>query len=285
MKAIFLGFSIANFTTVANLVVVHVVDDGHHQHDFDAGFVHVFDGAKLHVKQVADLAVAVGVVADAVELQVGVAQTRCEGLLREFLALGELDAVRCSLHGVVSDLAGVADGVEEVRAHRRLATAELHGHLAARLDLHRVVENFLNLFPRKLVNIANLVRIHEARIAHHVAAIGEVHSENGAAAVTYVRRTMLMEAFIVVGRNIAAGKLTLDPLQETGVDRHQIFVVAVLRAILDHPDLTVAFDDLSLNLADLFVHEVAPIFVAIDDGFARFLNAGRAQRVGLAWET
>ena len=29
----------------AHLVVVHVVDDGYHQHDFDARFVHVFDGA------------------------------------------------------------------------------------------------------------------------------------------------------------------------------------------------------------------------------------------------
>src|SRR5258708_5634588 len=57
----------------ADLVVVDVVHDGHNEYDLDAGFVHVFDGAELDVKEVADLAVAVGIVTDAVELQVGVA--------------------------------------------------------------------------------------------------------------------------------------------------------------------------------------------------------------------
>ena len=131
----FLGILHRELHDGANLVVVHVVDDGGDQNDFDARLVHVFDGAQLHVKQVADLAVAVGVVADAVELQVGVAQARFERLLAEFLALGELDAVGRRLHAVVADLARVADGVKEVGLHGRLAAGELHGHLAARLDL------------------------------------------------------------------------------------------------------------------------------------------------------
>ena len=88
----------------AHLIVVHVVDDGDDQHDFDARLVHVLDGAQLHVEQVAHLAVAVGVVADAVELQVGVAHARFEGLLAEILALGELDAVGGRLHAVVARL-------------------------------------------------------------------------------------------------------------------------------------------------------------------------------------
>src|SRR6202041_2663332 len=53
-----------------DLVVIHVVDDRHDEDDFNAGFVHVLDGAELDVKKVADLAMAVGVVADAVELQI-----------------------------------------------------------------------------------------------------------------------------------------------------------------------------------------------------------------------
>src|SRR5262249_18513520 len=56
------------------LVVVHVVDDSYHQNDFNTGLVHVFDGPELDVKQVADLAVAIGVIADAIELQVGITQ-------------------------------------------------------------------------------------------------------------------------------------------------------------------------------------------------------------------
>ena len=105
--------------------------------------MHVLDGAQLHVEQVADLAMAVGVVADAVELQVGVAQARFERLLAEILALGELDAVGRRLHAVVAELARVANGVEEIRRHGRFAAGELHRHLAARLDLDGVVENFL----------------------------------------------------------------------------------------------------------------------------------------------
>src|SRR5882762_6618049 len=191
----------------ADLVVVYVVDDGDNQHDFDARFVQVFDGAELHVKQVADLAVAVGVVADAVELQVGVTQSGFERLLRKFLALGEFDAVGGRLDRVISDLAGVTDSVEEIRAHGRLAAGELHGHLPARLDLHRVVQNFHDFVPAQFVDVANLVGVHEAGIAHHVAAVGEVDGEHGAAAIADVRRAVLVQAFNVVRGNIAAGEL------------------------------------------------------------------------------
>ena len=280
----FLGIFHRELHDRTDLVVVHVVDDGDHEHDFDTGFVHVFDGAELDVEQVADLAMAVGVVPDAVELEIRVAQAGVEGLLRKFLALGEFDAVGGRLHRVVAYLARVANGVEEVRAHGGLATAELHGHLAARLDLHGVVENFLNFFPREFVDVAHLVRVHEAGIAHHVAAVGEIYGEHGTAAIADVRRAVLVQAFVVVRGNVAAGELALNPLQETGVHRHQIFIVAVLRAVLDHPDLTVALHDLRFDFADLFVHQVAPVLIAFDDGFARFLDTCRAERVCLAWK-
>ena len=95
---------------------------------------------------------------------------------------------------------------------------------------------------------------------------------------------MFVQAFVVVRRDIAAWELAFNPLQGSGVNRHQIFIVAVLGAILDHPDLAVALDDLGLNFADLFMHQVAPVLIAIDNGFARFLNAGWAERVCLARE-
>ena len=89
----------------SDLLVVQVVDDGHDRHDLDAGLVQVLDRLQLHVEQIADQAVRVGSVADAVELQIGVAQTGFGGLLGELGALGELDAVGRRLHAVVADLA------------------------------------------------------------------------------------------------------------------------------------------------------------------------------------
>ena len=118
----------------ADLLVVDAVDDRHDRDDVDAGAVQVLDRAQLDVEQVADAAVRVGGVADAVELQVGVAQAGFGRLLRELRALGELDAVGRRLDAVVADLARVADRVEEVRRDRRLAARELHRHLPARLD-------------------------------------------------------------------------------------------------------------------------------------------------------
>ena len=44
------------------------------RHDVDARGVEIFDRAQLHVEQVADLAVRIGLFADAVELQVRDAQ-------------------------------------------------------------------------------------------------------------------------------------------------------------------------------------------------------------------
>ena len=58
-----------------HLIVVHAVDQRDDQNDFDAGLVQVVDRPQLHVEQIADLAVAVGIVADAVELQIGVTKS------------------------------------------------------------------------------------------------------------------------------------------------------------------------------------------------------------------
>src|SRR5213076_1684904 len=94
------------------------------------------DGAELHVKEVADLAMAVGVVADAVKLQVGVAHPGLKCLLAILFALRELDAVGGRLHAVVPDFAGVRDGIQKVRAHGGFTAGELHGHLPARSEEH-----------------------------------------------------------------------------------------------------------------------------------------------------
>ena len=68
----------------------------------------------------------VGGVADAVELQIGVTHAGFGGLLREFQTLGKFNSVGGCLHAVVSDLAGVADGIQEVGRERGLTARELH---------------------------------------------------------------------------------------------------------------------------------------------------------------
>jgi hypothetical protein len=58
--------------------------------------------------------------------------------------------------------------------------------------------------------------------------------------------------------------------------------VAVLRAVLDHPDLAVALDDLRLDLADFFVHQNVDRQMAVENLLANFRHALGAKRVGRA---
>src|SRR4051794_35942785 len=64
-----------------DLIVVDAVDERRNKHDFNACFVQVVDGAHLHVEEVADLSMAVCVVADTIELQVDVTQTSFSSLM------------------------------------------------------------------------------------------------------------------------------------------------------------------------------------------------------------
>src|SRR6185436_2368515 len=88
-----------------DLIVVDTVDQRRNENDLNACFVQVVDGAHLHVEQVADLTMAVGVVADAVKLKVNVTKTGCGCFAAELFALGKLDSVRRRLHAVVTNFA------------------------------------------------------------------------------------------------------------------------------------------------------------------------------------
>src|SRR6185503_10902439 len=69
--------------------------------------------------------------------------------------------------------------------------------------------------------------------------------------------------------------------KEFRVHRHQVFKMTVLRAIFDHPDLTVAFDDLCFDLTDLFIDQRRNVTFTADDLFPRLDNAVWAERIGL----
>src|ERR1700757_3141616 len=133
-KEIFFGFSIANFTTeptwslftLLTMVTTRTIS-------MPASCM--FSMARSFTsKKLPSRPMSVRLIPDAIKRQVGVAHPRLEGLLGKFLAFGEFDAVGGGLHAVVANLARVSDRVQEVRAHRRLAAGELHGHLASRLD-------------------------------------------------------------------------------------------------------------------------------------------------------
>ncbi len=238
-----------------DLLVVHAVDDGHDRHDVDAGAVQVLDRAQLHVEQVAHAPVRVRGVPDAVELQIGVPQA-CFGCgPGELGTLGELDAVGRRLDAVVAHFPRVADGVEEVGRECRLATGKLHRHLPLRLDADGVVEHLLDVLPAQLVHEAHLIRIHEAGIAHHVAAVGEVDREHRPASMLDGAAAMIVQRRVVVRADVASRKDLFEVLEERRVDRHDVFEVPVDRTVLDHENLTVALHDLRLDLAHLFAEQ------------------------------
>jgi hypothetical protein len=176
----------------ADLLVVDPVHDRHDRNDFDARLVQVVDRLQLHIKQVAHLAVRVGRVADPVKLQVRIPHTGFRRLLRELQALCKLDAVGRSLHAVVPNLACVPHRIQEVGRQRRLAARELYRHLPARLDRDRVVQHRLDVVPGQLMHEPDLVRVHEARIAHHVAAVGQIDGQHRSAPVLHRRRPVVM---------------------------------------------------------------------------------------------
>ena len=105
------------------------------------------------------------------------------GFLTELRTLRELDAVRRRLNAVVADLARIPNRIQEIRGKSGLAARELHRHLPPRLDRNRVVEQRLDIFPAQLVHESYLVGIHEAGVAHHVAAIGQIDRQNRSAAM------------------------------------------------------------------------------------------------------
>ena len=238
------------------------------------------DRLQLHVERVAHLAVRVGGIADAVELQVCVTQASLCGRLRELLRLRKLDPVGRRLHRLIAHLAGIRHRVQEVRRKRRLAARELHRHLAPRLDRDRVVQHGLDVVPRQLVNEAHLVRIHEARIAHHVAAVRQIDGQHRPAPVRHRGRAMVVQLLIVVRADVAPWKDFFQMLEELGVHRHHVFKVPVLGAILHHQDLAVALDDLRLDLADLLVQQNLVRQFAVNDLLTNLRHALRAQRIG-----
>ena len=125
----------------------------------------------------------VGLIGGSVELQVHQSESGILGAPAKPRILGEEYPIGGALDAKIANLSGVADGLQEMGTEGGLAAAELNAHLAARLNGQRVIEDLLDVFPVELVDVSYLIGIHEARVAHHVAAIGQVHGQNRASPV------------------------------------------------------------------------------------------------------
>jgi hypothetical protein len=123
----------------------------------------------------------------------------------------------------------------------------LHAHLPPGLDRHRVVEQLLDLIEAQFVHVPDLVGIHEARIAHHVAAVGQVDRQHGSTAVFDRRRAVIVQG-LGDGWQIAAGEQALDAALKLRVDRQGVSERAVSRAGLLDQDSAVALEDRGLDL-------------------------------------
>jgi len=130
------------------------------------------------------------------------------------------------------------------------------------------------------VDKADLVGVHEAGIAHHVAAVRQIDGQNRPAAVRHRRSSVVVQLFVVVSADVASGENFLKVTEELRVDRHHVFEMAVSGAVLDHQDLAVALDDLRLNLANLLIQKDFVRQLAVDNLLANLRNALRAQRIG-----
>ena len=130
------------------------------------------------------------------------------------------------------------------------------------------------------MNEANLVGVHKAGVAHHVAAVRQIDGEHRSAAVGDGGRTMIMQLFVVVGADVAAREDVLKVLEEGRVHGHQVFELAVGGALFHHPYFAIAFDHLGLDFAQLVVLEDGDGKFAVEDALAEFGDALGAERVG-----
>src|SRR5207248_3016282 len=104
-----------------------------------------------------------------------------------------------------------------------------------------------------LMHKSNLVRVHKARVTHHVAAIRKIDGENRAAAMLDGAAAVVVQFFVVVGTDVPAGEGLLEVPEELRIDGQDIFEMSVDWAILYHQDFSVALDDLRLDFAGLLV--------------------------------
>ena len=203
---------------VAELMVVHALDDGGHKDNLQAHRAAILNAGQLGFHQALAAGAEIDVVREAVELQVESVQTRFLGG-RGKLRTGETDSVGGCLDVREAEFGGRAQHVQETRVHGGLTAGELHhavGHGTLRAQ---ALQHVAHLLERRLVEIPGRVGVGKANRAGQVAAIGQVDvGENR------VRRMQRAEATVVrASRCVQDGRV----LQATIVAEFPLFHLEV----------------------------------------------------------
>ncbi len=258
------------------------VDDCGHERNFDTDTRQIFNRSQLHIKEVPDTAMLVLFFADSVELQINAMLAGSFCGFAEFQIFRIANTVRGRKNSVETNLARVINGFEEVRRKRRLAAGEKNNHLALWFEGDSAIKNRFRIFERRLVNIANLICIHEAGIAHHVAAISQVYGQHGAATKFNIGSSVTMNCGILGRAKISSKEQRFDSFEKSRIRGHHVIKLPVLGTSLTHDHLTVFFQDLSFDFARMLMHQGLEGRLAGNHGVSDFFNAGWTEAICLA---
>src|SRR5262245_10078927 len=128
----------------------------------------------------------------------------------------------------------------------------------------------------------NLVRVHETRVAHHVAAIGKVDRENCAPSIADRTVAVIVNSLIAMRSDVPTGKNCFEMPQQLWGDRDYVFTVSMSSAIFNHEDSAVSFEDGGLYFSHAFTEENRDIFPAGDDLLTRLAYTQWTKRVSLS---
>src|SRR5215510_8104840 len=107
----------------------------------------------------------------AVKLQVDAVLSRSLCGLAKLDVFSKTDSVRGGKDSVEAKLLCVFNCLEIVRRQSWLAAREQNDYLSSWFERDSAIKNRFRVFECRFVNVTNLIRIHEAGVAHHVAAV------------------------------------------------------------------------------------------------------------------
>src|SRR6266576_528858 len=116
------------------------------------------------------------------------------------------------------------------------------------------------------MNIANLIGVHEARVAHHVATIGKIDGEYGASAKLYVGSAVTVDGSVFGSAKITSEEQRFDPFEKCRIGGHHVIKLSVLWTALAHDHLPIFFKYLSLDLPRMLVHQSIQRYIPGDNG-------------------
>ena len=135
------------------------------------------------------------------------------------------------------------------------------------------------------MNITHLVGIHETLIAHHIAPVGQIHGQNGSAAIFDGRVPVPMDMRRPPRMEIPAKKQTFHPFGEIRICREDILKGAVLFTNLAHQHTAALFHNLSLDASRVFPDQCCQVNFVVQDLHANFGDTTGTKRIGGAGKT